>query len=455
MVNTRWSASRSHWALPPSTPRASRGRSDRFETTDGEALALDQLPDAPAGEEPQVGGVEDAPLVVVEHPEGRTEARIPVGDIGDAEDGCSFRGQQRPHLPHQGTRVDQVFEHVGGEHDIEPGAHLGRNPLVEISPVEGIGSVPHPGDLVQIDTGDMVAHGPEAFGQQSARTSQIEDPARWTGLEEGGDTPVRAVLAGLELVLLVEGDATPVAEAGLLHPVGHDILGDVGGIAHAVDIADLVAVVGGDGHLGDPHPRIVELDDDLGVEVEAVRVPLERELLEGGHRVGPVSGVEFGQLGAEGGVLESGQDPVPHILVERHPARRRRALDHDAGAEDGVGFSGQQRCHDVGQRLRRILPVPVQHDHDVEAVLDGQVVSGLLIAAVAQVFGLPDQGDREVRDLLVTQADQVRRVLAVVVADDDLFDVRPDLRRDAVEHLGQRRRRVIGDDENTDPLLCD
>ena len=92
---------------------------------------------------------------------------------------------------------------------------------------------------------------------------------------------MRAVLAGLELVLLVEGYATPVAETGLLQPIGHDILGDVGGIAHAVDIADLVAVVGGDGHLGDPHPRIVELDDDLGVEVEAVGVPLERELLAG------------------------------------------------------------------------------------------------------------------------------------------------------------------------------
>ena len=256
------------------------------------------------------------------------------------------------HLPHQGPGIHQVLEHVGGQHDVEPGAHLGRDPLVEVGPEEGVGPVPHPGDLVEIDAGDVVAHGPEALRQQPARAPQVEDLARRTGLEQRGDAAVRAVLAGLELVLLVEGDAAPVAEAGLLQPVGNDVLGDVGGVAHAVDVADLIAVVGGDGHLGDPHPGIVELDDDLGVEVEPVGVPLERELLEGGHRVGPVARVELGQLGAQGGILEAGQDPVAHVLVERHPAPACRPLDHDPRAEDGVRLAGQQRCHDVGQRLR-------------------------------------------------------------------------------------------------------
>ena len=264
---------------------------------------------------------------------------------------------------------------------------------------------------------------------------------------------MRTVLAGLELVLLVEGDAAPVTEAGLLEPVGNHVLGDVGGVAHTVHVADLIAVVGGDGYLGDPHARIVQLDDDLGVEVEPVRVPLERELLEGGHRVGPVPRVELGQLGAQGGILEAGQDPVAHVLVERHPAPACRSLDHDPGAEDGVRLPGQQRGHDLGERLGRILPVAVEHDHDVEAVLDGQVVPGLLVAPVAQVGRLPDQGDGQVGDLLVAEADQVGRVLAVIVADDDLFDVRADLGGNAVENLGQGGCRVVGDHQHPDSLL--
>jgi hypothetical protein len=50
---------------------------------------------------------------------------------------------------------------------------------------------------------------------------------------------------------------------------------DVLGVPDAVDVADLVAVVGGDRHLDDPLPGVEQLDDDLGVEVEVVRV--ERE----------------------------------------------------------------------------------------------------------------------------------------------------------------------------------
>ena len=80
-----------------------------------------------------------------------------------------------------------------------------------------------------------------------------------------------------------------------------------------------------------------------------------------------------------------------------------------------------------GQRLGRVLAIAVQHDHDVEPVLDGQVVPGLLVAAVAEVGRLPDQGDRQVGLLLVAEADQVGGVLAVIVTDDHLFDVGPEL----------------------------
>ena len=66
---------------------------------------------------------------------------------------------------------------------------------------------------------------------------------------------------------------------------------------------------------------------------------------------------------------------LPDVLVQRHAALAGRALDHDAGAEDGVGFARQQRGQDLGQRLGCVLPVAVEHHDDVEPVLDGQVVA--------------------------------------------------------------------------------
>ena len=42
---------------------------------------------------------------------------------------------------------------------------------------------------------------------------------------------------------------------------------------------------------------------------------------------------------------------------------------------------------------------------------------------------MSDQGDGEVGDLLVAEADQIGGVLAVVVADDHFFDLAADLRR--------------------------
>ncbi len=97
--------------------------------------------------------------------------------------------------------------------------------------------------------------------------------------------------------------------------------------------------------------------------------------------------MELGEIGTQRGVLEPGQDPVADVLVERHAALAGRALDHHPGAEDGVALAGQDRGAHVGQRLGRVLAVPVEHDDDVEPVLDGQSVAGLLVAAVAEVPG--------------------------------------------------------------------
>ena len=258
---------------------------------------------------------------------------------------------------------------------------------------------------------------------------------------------------GLSSYSSFERDAAAVPETGLLQSVGDHVLRDVCRVAHAVDVADLVPVVGRDRYLCDTHSGIVELDDDLRVEVESVGVELVGDLLERLDRVRPISAVEFGELGPERCVLEAGEDPVPDVLVERHAAFASGSFDHDAGAEHCIGLTREQRGEDVGQRLGRVLAVAVEHHHEIEPVLDGDLVAGLLVAAVPQVLRLSDERDGQVGHLLVAETDQVGRVLAVVVADDDLFDVRPDLLGDPVEHPGKSRCRVVGDDQYPDPLL--
>ena len=56
------------------------------------------------------------------------------------------------------------------------------------------------------------------------------------------------------------------------------------------------------------------------------------------------------------------------------------------------------------------------------------------------------------RLLLVPEPDEVGRVLAVVVADEDLADARDELARDAVEHPGERGRGVVRDHEDPHPF---
>ena len=93
-----------------------------------------------------------------------------------------------------------------------------------------------------------------------------------------------------------------------------------------------------------------------------------------------------------------------------------------------------------------------QHD-DVEVVLDRPAVARLLVAAVAEVLWVADHRQRQVaRRLLVADADEIGGVLARVVGDEHALDVRHEVARDAVEHLGQRRRGVVRDDEDADAL---
>ncbi len=170
-------------------------------------------------------------------------------------------------------------------------------------------------------------------------------------------------------------------------------------------------------------------------------------------RVGPVPGVPLGQLDSRHGVLDRGEDPVADVLVHRHAAAPRAALDHHPGTEHGIGVVREQRRDHVGQQLGGVLPVAVQQHDDVEVLLDRRAVAPLLVAAVAEVLVVADHLQGHLRpQLLVAHRDEVGLVLAVVVTDDDRGDRVAEVRGDPVEHGREGGRGVVRDHQDPDPL---
>ena len=167
-----------------------KGQTHWLDPPDGESPTFDQLDETAAGEEPQVGRIEDASLVVVEHPECRAEPRVPVGDVGHAEQSRPVGVQDFPCLAHQSAGVEDVLEDVGRQHDVIARADLGRDSFVEVSLEEGVGALGHPVEFVDVDAGDVVAHSSQPLREQAARTPEVEDPAGRSELQELRDPAV-------------------------------------------------------------------------------------------------------------------------------------------------------------------------------------------------------------------------------------------------------------------------
>ena len=224
-------------------------------------------------------------------------------------------------------------------------------------------------------------------------------------------------------------------------------------VAHPVDVADLVAVVRRDRHLGDALAGAVQLQDDLGVEVEAVGVGDERHVGEGIDAVGAVAGVPLAEREAAArGVLEAGEDAVADELVHRHAPGARLPAEQHARSEHRVGGAVEDRGEHLVHHLRRVLPVAVQQDDGVPAVLDRVAVAGLLVAAVAEVALVAHHGDRQPvgGGSGVPRGHTVGVVGGVVVLHEHLGQAVAHRRRDAVEHRGQRALGVVGHHEHPD-----
>ena len=249
---------------------------------------------------------------------------------------------------------------------------------------------------------------------------------------DGLDIEVAAVD---ETVVLEEGDGGGVD--------------DVQRVAEAIDAADFVAVVGRYRNFVDACAGAEKLDDDLGVEVKDVRVEFEGNAAEGGGGVGLVAGVELGERGAEDEILVGGESFITDPLVERHAALAGVAGGQHARAEDDVGGAVGERRKEIGQHLGGVLSVAVEEGDVVEALFDGVVVAEFLVAAVALVHGVREDG--EFVAVGAEAAEFVREgvggVAGAVVDDEDLGFVAGQ-GGDAAEHLHDRRLGVVGDDED-------
>jgi hypothetical protein len=249
----------------------------------------------------------------------------------------------------------------------------------------------------------------------------------------------------LHVVLPVVEDAEPV-EAAAQRGEHH-----VCRVLDPVDAADLVAVVGRDGDLGHPEPGHQELDDDLRVEVEDVRIALERQRTERRHPVGAESRVELRQARTQHPVLEPGEDLVADELVERHAAAPRRAGDQHPRAEHRVSGAIKERPEQVGDAFRGVLAVPVQQHHEVEPVADRVGVAEFLVAAVALVAGVVEDRDG-VPDLLGREQAHLEGAVPRAVVDDEHLGVQlPDARGNALQHAAQGRLGLVRDDEDQQP----
>ncbi len=100
-------------------------------------------------------------------------------------------------------------------------------------------------------------------------------------------------------------------------------------------------------------------------------------------------------------VLEGGEHLVAHPFVERHAAVERVLLVDHARTEDGVGVLFDERLEEDGQLFRRVLAVAVDEGDDVEALLDGVAVAELLVAAVALVHRIAQDGDLEIAEAVL------------------------------------------------------
>ena len=113
--------------------------------------------------------------------------------------------------------------------------------------------------------------------------------------------------------------------------------------------------------------------------------------------------------------LEHRQQTVKYVFIDGHAAAKSFPARADAVAADHVADVVCNEARHDRHEARVVLVIGVDHDHDVRALLERLGVAGLLVAAVALVGLVLDDGETE----LFRQCD--RAVFRAVVHEDDLI----------------------------------
>ena len=216
----------------------------------------------------------------------------------------------------------------------------------------------------------------------------------------------------------------------------------------AVDVANFIAVMGWDGNFSDFGPDSEALDENIGVEVKIIGVEVEGYFFKGLDSVGAVASVEFAQVSPEHAVFDSGEHLVAEPFVERHAAGEGVLFAQHAGAEHHIGIFVEDGGEDLGQEFWRVLTVAVKKDDGGEALLDGELIAKFLVAAVAEIFGVFENTDRDGAGEGGLLADRESVVGRGIINDDDLAPGGQTRVGDAFEHAFEMCLRIVGDDED-------
>ena len=341
-----------------------------------------------------------------------------------------------------------MLQHIGEDGDVEATPNLVGQPGAEVGLEELVDAIHHPVVLCDVDARDVMAQAASFVGERTVGTPDIEYTPGRRLAQPGEQRSVRASGCVLQLIRLGRERQLTGTEPELVKPVPGDIHDDVAGVGEPVDMTDLVAVVGRDRHLEDALLRLPELDDDLGVEVEPGRVPLKRDVGQGIDAIGAIAAVPLAEIETRQMILDGGENAVADELVDRHPSGTRRTFGQHPRPEHGVGVAGLERCDEILDHLRRVLPVAVQQDDDVESALNRPAVPMLLVAAVPEVDGMADHRQRDVAGGLIGNGLLKGVVGAGVVADEHMIHPSPERRWQPFEDCGQGAGSVVGDDQD-------
>lgn len=273
------------------------------------------------------------------------------------------------------------------------------------------------------------------------------------GLEEAEDEGVGGIgvgkLAGVERgagddVVAVEVDDVPAVEA-----VDEGTPEAVEAVGDAVDVADFLAVVGGNGKLDNLGPGLVGLEEDMGVEVPLIDIGPEGDASEEAGGVGAVAGVELAHVHAGKGILDPGEEDVGDELVLGHAAGEGVAAVYHARADDDVGILLDEGTEHIGEELGGVLSIAMEHDDGVETVVDGILVAELLIAAVAAIGAVAEDLELVI-GVGVGEGLAGGFVSGAVVDDVDDLDGAPDVIGNAREGFLNEEFGVVGNDENAE-----